>query len=59
MLYHYTSLITLFKIMEGITFHDNEYFLQLKTNRIDNVNDPTEICTDPMVYMDLIKSYEV
>lgn len=60
MYYHYTTLETFFKILDGITYkdEDEDYFFHLHANRIDNVNDPTEMTISQKDLVEVIDAYE-
>lgn len=54
MLYHYTSLNTFLRIMEGIDADNN---IHLRATRIDKLNDPTEMNANIELYCKIIKDY--
>ena len=58
MLYHYTTLETFLRIIEGITDDGNEPYLHLRATRIDQVNDPTEMNTDISKLSSILQEYE-
>lgn len=58
MYYHYTSLETFLKILQGIEIVDEKPVLHLHATRVDKVNDPTEMSMDKCTLLKLIKNYE-
>jgi len=54
MLYHYTTLETFIKILEGIKMCNNEYVLKFRASRVDQVNDPTEMTPDIKTLKDIL-----
>lgn len=58
MLYHYTTLDTFLRIMEGVTKVNGQYFVQLHASRLDLVNDTTEMCIDAKLIKELVEEYE-
>ncbi len=54
MLYHYTTLETFIKILEGVMMYDNEYVLKFRASRVDQVNDPTEMTPDIKTLKDIL-----
>lgn len=56
MLYHYTSLDTFLRIMEGIDENNN---IHLRATRVDKLNDPTEMNANIELYCKIIKDYVI
>lgn len=58
MLHHYTSFETLLAILEGLTIHNDEYYLHLRATRVDKLNDPTEMVMKKKTLVKLLRYYE-
>lgn len=59
MLYHYTSLESFCKIMEGVFLNNGEPFITLHASRLDRLNDPTEMKIDIRVLQSILHEYEI